>query len=461
MAMQKNTIACVLILAAAVVPTAHAVDLRPAIDPLARSLLEENTAVGFVIGILKDGQTQVIAYGDTTQGTGIAPNGDTFYEIGSTSKVFTGVLLAEKVEAGVMKLDDPLQQYLPAGVKAPVASDLPITLEHLATHTSGLPRLPDNLKPADPRNPYADYTMEQMYAFLGAHQLRRPPGQYEYSNFGMGLLGNILARQQRTTYEKLLIDGICNPLGMRDTCITLTADQRKRLAPPYAADLKPDRNWDVPTLAGAGAIRSTANDMLKFIQANLANDKTPLTQALRLSHSKRHTMEGGMAVGLAWHIARDGNTRWHNGMTGGYSSWLAVVPGGKVGVVVLANTATMTISTFGEQLTQIALGLPVQPKKPRRTIDVDRAVLDSYVGYYAIVPQFGLQVTAEDGKLMVQATGQEKFQVFAESKTKFFLKVVDAQLTFVPDKDGRVNKVILHQGGRDLEGVRQSDRPKP
>jgi D-alanyl-D-alanine-carboxypeptidase/D-alanyl-D-alanine-endopeptidase len=448
--------ACVQIIVATLAPMAYGLDLQAKIDPLARPLLEDGLVVGFVVGIVKDGQTQVIAYGETTKGSHVAPNGDTVYEIGSVSKAFTGVLLAEMVQRGIVKLDDPVQKYLPAEVKMPVAGGKPITLEHLATHTSGLPRLPDNLKPADPSNPYADYMESQMHEFLMGHELRRPPGQHEYSNYGMGLLGQVLARQLGRTYEQCLLEQICKPLGMHDTRITLNEDQYKRLASPYNGALKLENPWDIPTLAGAGGIRSTCNDMIKFIQANLTDDDKSLTQALRLSHQKRHTMKDGLAMGLGWHIARDGITRWHNGMTGGFHSWLAVVPSHKLGVVLLANTANMRLTQFGEKVTRIAFGLDVEPPKPRKVVDVSFAVLESYAGVYMLTPQFALTVTVEGGKLMVQATGQDKFQVFAESKTKFFYKVVDAQISFVPDQDGKVNHVILHQGGLNQKAARNN-----
>lgn len=351
-------------------------------------------------------------------------------------------------------LEDALQKYLPESVRLEIKDDKPITLEHLATHTSGLPRLPANLKLQDPRNPYADYTTQQLYAFLGNHKLRRSPGQYEYSNLGMGLLGHELARRAGVSYEQLLTDRICRPLGMHDTCITLNEDQQRRLALPYDAALGPDKNWDAPTLAGAGAIRSTTDDMLKWIQANFSREEKPLDQAIRLAHQKRHTMKDGLAMGLGWHIARDGFTRWHNGMTGGYSSWLAVVPDRGVGVVVLANTAAGQITPFGEQVTRIAFGEKVQPPRRIKEIEVPRDVLESYVGTYAATPQFKLTVTLDKGRLMVQATGQSKLPVFAETKTKFFYKAVEAQISFVTNDKGKVEKLILHQNGRDLEAAR-------
>ena len=176
-------------------PAARGLDLQPRIDPLARRLLEERRAVGFVVGIVKDGETQVSAYGEVKKGAGTAPSGDTVYEIGSITKIFTAVLLADMMQQGKVKLNAPVQQYLPDSVKMPIVDGRPITLEHLVTHTSGLPRQPDNMQLVDRHNPYAYYTVSQMYQFLGWYE-RQPPGKrYEYSNLGMGLLGHALALQ--------------------------------------------------------------------------------------------------------------------------------------------------------------------------------------------------------------------------------------------------------------------------
>jgi D-alanyl-D-alanine-carboxypeptidase/D-alanyl-D-alanine-endopeptidase len=349
-----------------------------------------------------------------------------------------------------------MQMYLPPATKEQLKNPTHITFEHLVTHTSGLPVLPDNIQPADELNPYADYSFKQIFAFLKDHKLRRDPGEYEYSNFGMGLLGVLLASREKSTYEELLIERIAKPCGMGDTSIKLSKKQRERLAVPYDATLQPTKNWDVPTLAGAGGIRSTTNDMLKFVAANLADDDKPLTKTLRLSHEKRHEMLDGQSIGLAWHIAPDGLTRWHNGMTGGYASWVAVIPDRNVGVVILSNTATMKITELGQQITQIALGEKVELPKPAAVVKVAPKVLKKYVGNYAITPQFVIAVTLEDSNLMVQATGQPKFRVFPESETKFYLKVVDAQVSFVGEKNGKAEMLILHQDGANQVAMRQN-----
>jgi len=431
-----------------------ATDLRSRIDSLARPLIEQGVAVGFVVGILKDGETHVFPYGETVRGSGVAPGADTLYEIGSITKVFTGVLLADAAERGLVGLDDPVQDHLPASVSLPVKGT-PITLAHLAEHTSGLPRLPENLNPADPANPYADYTVERLYSGLTGHGLRRAPGEYEYSNYAFGLLGHVLELRSGLAYERLVVERVAAPLGMPDTRVRLDADQERRLAAPHDSDLEPARNWDLPALAGAGALRSTCRDMLAFARASLAPPDGPLGRALGRAQVERLSIGGGQAMGLGWHVAADHQTRWHDGGTGGYYSWLAVVPGLKLGVVVLANTSTERISRFGELATRAAAGMDVQPPAVHTEVPVDPETLGKYVGFYSLTPEFGLDVTVAGGRLMVQATGQQKFPVFPTAPGRFFYKVVDAQLTFVSGEGGRVDRVILHQGGRDVEGVRR------
>jgi CubicO group peptidase (beta-lactamase class C family) len=433
----------------------YAFDLQPKIDPLAKQLLANDLAVGFVVGIYIDGETQVISYGETKKGNGITPDGDTIYEIGSVSNAFTGALLADLVQRGRVKLGDPMQKYLPKAAKTHLKNPSHITFEHLATHTSGLPSLPDNIKPADQMNPYADYTFQQMYAFLRNHELRRAPGEYEFSMYGMGLLGVLLSSRERMSYEELLVEHIAKPCDMDDTCVKLSNKQRRRLAPPYDAALQTAKNWDFPTLAGAGGIRSTTNDMLKLIAANLADDDKPLTKALQLSHNKRHTTPNGLSIGFGWLILPDGITLCLDGVTGGYAAWLAVVPSRDLGVVVLSNTAAQQVTEFGAKITRIAFESKIEPPAAAPIVKVAPEVLQSYEGVYAINPQFALTVTLEGDTLMVQGTGQQKLQLYPESETRFFCKAVDAHLFFVANKSGKAKYVVLHQNGVNQRATRQ------
>src|SRR5262249_23511305 len=224
---------------------------------------QQKQAVGIVVGVIEPAGRRVVPYGNLANGDPRTLDGDTIFEIGSVSKVFTSLLLADMVSRKEVALDDPAAKYLPEHVKMPERSGKSITLLDLSTHSSGLPRLPNNLRPKDPRNPYAGYSVDDLYQFLSGYSLPRDPGsEFEYSNLGGGLLGHVLACRAGTDYESLIGIRITRPLSMPDTRITLSSSMKKRMATGHNALLAPVLNWDFPSLAGAGALRSTANDML-------------------------------------------------------------------------------------------------------------------------------------------------------------------------------------------------------
>lgn len=436
-------IICIQVITIILGSTCYGLDLRPKIDSFARPMVEDGIAVGFVIGIVKNGQSQIIEYGEKTKGSKVVPDADTLYELSSIGKIFTVILLSDIVQKGIVNLEDPVQEYLPQGIKMPVANGKPITLEHLATHTSGLPRDPDNFIPGP--NPYAGYSETQMYEFLIKHKLRRSPGQFEYSSYGMALLGHLLARKMGKTYEQCFIEHIGKPLGMQDTSITLNDSQIKRRASPYNDDLKSVIFTDIsPTLVGAGGIWSTCNDMIKFIQANLKDDGKPITQVLHMSHKKRP----GISSGIGWGIAPDG-TLTHIGRSRGFFSFLSISPSRKIGVVVLANTSSMFLMQFCQKIKQIAFGYEVKQIKPRKTINITENLLDTYTGVYKLAPNNDLTLTTREGKLIMQATStnEMKYPFLPESKSQFFCRVVDAQINFIMDKDGNVDHLTVQTGG--------------
>ena len=392
-------------------------------------------------------------------------NGDTVFEMGSVTKVFTSLLLADMVQKGEVSLDDPVAKYLPATVKMPTRNGRVITLVDLATHTSGLPRLPTNLKPQDPANPYADYSVEQMYEFLSGYVLTRDIGsKYEYSNLGGGLLGHVLALKAGKSYEELVESRICGPLGMKSTAITLTPEMKARLAVGHDASMNSVANWDVPTLAGAGALRSTANDMLTFVAANVGYVKSPLAAAMAsMLAVRRPTGVPGLEIALGWHIlTKDGQEIvWHNGGTGGYRTFIGYDKASRVGVVVLSNASTTAgVDDIGMHLLNPASRLAKAPTVHKEAV-VDPKVFDGYVGRYQLAPTFILTVTREGDQLFAQATGQPKFQIFPDSATEYFLKVVDAQITFLTDEKGRASSLVLHQNGRDLPAKRMEEPAPP
>jgi D-alanyl-D-alanine-carboxypeptidase/D-alanyl-D-alanine-endopeptidase len=423
-------------------------------DRLVQPLLDGDAIVGCVIGIVDGESREVRGYGSMHRNKGDRPNADTVYEIGSVTKVFTGTLLADMTLRGEVKLDAPLQDFLPAGVTLHLSKAQPIRLIDLATQTSGLPRLPDNIAPKDPGNPYSDYSPKQMIEFLGRHQLRRPPGEYEYSNFGMGVLGFVLAKKAAMPYEQLVVERICDPLKMNDTRINLSDEQRKRLAPPFNAELSRVENWDFDALAGCGAVRSTVNDLLKLVEASLSIDNRPVVAAIHQSWKPSHDKPDGTRIGLGWAIASDGVTRWHNGQTSGYSAAIFVFPPKRLGVVVLSNTATGRITELAEKILQSGQGMSPKPIVVPKSIQLAPAILKNYEGTYDIPSLFPITISVENGYLVADAADQGKFQLFAKSETEFFCKRVNATINFEKGPDGKVNKLILHQNDRDTPGKR-------
>ena len=414
--------------------------------------VEEQRSKGIVIGLLEpDGRTRIVAYGDAGQGRPPL-DGNTVFEIGSITKVFTGILLADMVSKGEVKLDDPVQKYLPDGVRMPERNSASITLAHLAEQNSGLPRIPLNMRPKDAANPYSDYTVPQMYEFLSSYELPRAPGErYEYSNLGVGLLGHVLALRAGQSYEDLVRTRILEPLAMANTAITLTQPMREHLALGHNLRGEVVANWDLPTLAGAGALRSNAHDMLAFLAANTNTSDGPLGTALALAQRER-APAGSMRIGLNWHIMHAGADTivWHNGGTGGYRTFAGFIPGKRTAVVVLTNSGGQGADDVGFHLLNRSLPLAPAPApvKQRTAIELSDSVLQRYVGTYEFAPQFAIEVTREGSTLWGQATQQPRFRLWPEAETEFFLKDVDAQVTFVVDAKGAVTGMVLHQNGQ-------------
>ena len=305
-----------------------------------RKRIENGESIGMVIGVIDArGKREYFSSGTTRLGGDQPVNEFSVYEIGSISKVFTCIAFADMVLNDELNLDDLAEKYLPESVKMPSRNNTKISLEHLATHTSALARMPTNFKPADPGNPYADYSVENMYEFISGYKLSREIGEkYEYSNLGMGLLGHILSLKAGIDYEQLITKRICDVLGMKSTVITLTPKLKERLAMGHNPKGEVPK-WDIPTLAGAGAIRSTADDMLTFLAANMGAKNSKLSEAMDMTHSVRVSASETMKVGLGWHIRVNEKTQiiWHNGGTGGHRTFCGFIKDKKVGVVVLSN----------------------------------------------------------------------------------------------------------------------------
>ncbi len=432
---------------------AVAVGLPPpaAIQETIDAFVAKAHGVVTVVGTVERGATHVYYAGSPQPG---APKFDenTEFQIGSISKTFTATVLAEMVLAKRVSLSDPISLFLPANVKAPQYHGKSISLLNLAEQNSGLPRLPDNLSPADANDPYADYTTQRLYDFLNGYTLTRAPGaQYEYSNLGVGLLGQLLVnRAKAASYDALVQQSIFKPLGMTSTAAVLTPALRSKMMPGFAEDLSAASPWTfTDATAGAGAINSTIADMLKYLQANMQAPQGSLGAAIAMAHMPRVPIALGTPsrIGLVW-MTSNGGVTWHNGETGGYTSFIGF--SGDVGVVVLSNVANNNVTALGTHLLEpsvIPKVPPVEgPPAPRGN--------SPYVGVYELAPNFRITIFEENGTLYGQATGQSRFTLVREAGDRWRIKEVDATVTFSRDASGKVTSLVLHQNGQDLPGKR-------
>jgi CubicO group peptidase (beta-lactamase class C family) len=390
----------------------------------------DKRAPGVVVGMIADDPQErwVVGYGRLSTTDERVPDGDTVYEIGSITKVFTGILLAQAVLDGDVKLDDPISMYLPEGVTAPEYEGKSITLLDLATHTSGLPRELFNI-----------ITFEQMYTFLSEYHLTGKLGSsYEYSNYGMGLLGNILVQKAgQADYETLLLERICRPLGMDSTRVQLTEEMHSRLAVPHTASLAEIHLWDNPAQIGAGMIRSTANDLLTFLAANMGLTETELQPDLLLANTPQRSTIGKDTIGLGWQLAATTGFHYHGGRTNGSYSYLAWDPERRFGVVVLANVEVDNDYVVRQLISKL----------PFTLVQVDPKVLASYAGSYQFPDGDIVTFRVDDSRIFIQLPSEPEYEIFASSGSHFYLPVSELEIAFYRNVLGEVDRVVVVLGG--------------
>lgn len=443
-------------------PAASDADIR---QMLAMRVDRQHHATGIVVAIVEPAGERVISYGKLGLSDTRAMTADTVFDVGSITKVVTALLLADMAARGEGALDDPVQKYLPSRVAMPAFEGRAITLADLATHTSGLPLRPANLRSRDPDNKYAGYTSDDLFAFLSGYKLPRAPGSaYEYSNVGYGLIGHALSRRLGSSWAELVRARVTAPLGMTDTRSDLTADMKKRMASGYALDmtslqLTPAKHWDMEALESAGALRSTPRDMLKMLAAALGLTRSPLSTAFETTLKVRRP--GGMqpadAIALGWNILKGSSGReiaWKNGSVGGFRTFVGFDKIARRGVVTFANAQTANgADDIGLHLLDPAIPVDTHIPRPHKEIALAPTVLDRYVGRYKFSETDIIDI-ARDGDRLTCLTGPDKLPLFAEGERDFFMKVADIQLTFDAIVDGRARKVTWHQNGQEQVGER-------
>jgi CubicO group peptidase (beta-lactamase class C family) len=312
-------------------------------DPLRSAFVkridEEKQATGVVAALLTPEGKSFASYGRISA-DGPQPTAETVFEIGSIGKVFTNFLLADMLEKREVSIDDPVKKYLPASVAVPSRGGRDITLRHLATHSSGLPRDSVAVDLDGDISPYVGYTPADLYAFLGGHRLEQGPGaKVDYSNVGMALLGQALSLRAGMSYEDLLRTRLLEPLGMMNTYVTPSVDPRPGRAIGHNPRLMPVPPWSGGIMAPTGGISSTAADMLKFAAAVL-DPKSPLKATFARMTSVRVPLEERdtyQALGWGGFKYRGNDMLGHSGGNFGFNTRLVVDMTRKRAVIVWVN----------------------------------------------------------------------------------------------------------------------------
>ena len=492
--------------------------------------VQEGEALSVAVAYRRAGSTEHHFVGERALGSNDSPNAQTAYAIGSITKPFTHLLLAERVAAGQMNYGTTLDELLGDRIEFANPAVGSITLEQLATHTSGLPRLPFNMQPSNSQDPYADYDAEAMKRGLEQTRDKQPLGTaYAYSNFGAGALGWLLGEQSGTGYGAALRAEVLAPLGLDATGLVPGNNAAQAFLNGQAVP-----SWTFDAMAGAGALWSTTGDLMRLAEVLLGERENPLEHALS-GDFEPVADAGDFRVTRVWHVAAtpEGPLYWHNGGTAGHRSFFAVRPATEEALAILAagdfrptgpglalfdfepraaqpaeiDADILGAYRLGEQtgrvferdgvlMTQLdgqrALELTPVGDDAYRLNEVDASLrvvregddvvaldliqngavqraeriadaatnperkvealedeaLDAYVGEYMLAPgaKFSVRRGGESG-LEVQLTGQPFFPVYPSGNDVFFYKIVDAELHFERDDEGRIGAVVLHQGG--------------
>ncbi|MDB6165893.1 MAG: serine hydrolase [Lacunisphaera sp.] len=440
--------------AATILPLAQAAP-PPNVDTALKAWLGTQPGGAAVAWVDAEGVTFFNA-GSFGAGDARAVTPDTIFEIGSVTKVFTSLLLAESERAGRVSRDDPAAKYLlPPG--ADPAALTKITLVSLATHTSGLPRLPGNMKEASGPHPYENYGQHELLAAFAMHGPTAPAdGATVYSNFGAALLGQTLAAAWGQSYPVALTAHVLEPLGLAHTTLNMTGSaDPANLIPGHTGPAAVD-HWKFQSMAPGGALLSSARDLSLFVQAGLGLRATPLAASLAEMMKPLRKMDSPPGqIGLGWLIMDNAGTPlvWHNGGTAGFRSFIGLLPSAKAGVVVLVSNSALNPDALGQQL----LGVK-PPVAPAAAPVADAAVL---TGSYSFTPDLSIVITERKGTLGLQMTAQPRLALKEKPDGRFAVVDVPAEVSFERDAAGQAIALILHQNGLDQRAPRTVELALP
>jgi CubicO group peptidase (beta-lactamase class C family) len=416
-------------------------EIHRLIEERVQTIAGPEGGMGIVVGVLDEKGPRVIAYGDT--GADRRPlTGDTVFEIASVTKVFTALLLADMVRTRDFKLTDPVVKYLPKGTTLPQRNGRSIALVDLATHTSGLPFMPDMSS-----NSKAD-----LYRFVAAQTLQHDIGtDWEYSNLDYWLLQEAIETRGRAGFEQQLQKRVLAPLGLRSTTITLSPELQARAAIGHDAVLQPAAPIGArPVFAlmpAAGGMLSTANDLLKVLSVAMGYEDSKIAPTLaKLLQTRRPA--GDLQQALGWMVMGEGEDQiiLHDGGSFGFGSSIAWMPQQRVGVVVLMNQAG-NVGDITRHLLRPSLPLAQVTRARHTEITLDPATLDSYAGRYDLQDE-GITTIAHDGAVLTielpESWGLPKLALHAESQRDFFATELPLRVTFEVDASNRVSGMLVH-----------------
>ena len=410
--------------------SAHAMSDAALADVVGQRLTGDRTGACMAVAVVEHGSvTRTFQCADPKDAARIGP--DTAFEIGSVSKTMTAALLADLIGQGKGSLDDPLSAWLPPGTKLPDYQGKPILLRHIVTHTSGLPSLPSRMGAPDMTDPYAKLDEAVLLASLGDVVLTAAPGtKFEYSNFASMVLSYAVARRAGTDMETLLKQRLFAPLGMQHAYLN-AAPSEVRAAVGHTPNGRPTSAWHFQTnLAGVGGVRATLDDMVRYVQGNLGAIDASISPALELAQKK---VSEQPPMAMNWMLARVGEriVHTHEGGTGGFSSFVSVDREKQRGVVILSDTAWHGIGGLGSLgLHLVDASFPLG--QPRKLATPTPELLDALVGQYQLQGAMTMTLSQRDGKLFVQATGQDELEMGYDDAGDFFPLELDA--TLVPRK---------------------------
>ena len=474
-------------------------------DPVQRVLRERvdeyGQTVGIVAGIIRGINRYPYAYGTLNRGTIRRASAMTVFEIGQLSSLYTTAMLSLMVQRGDLNLTDRVSAYLPETVTVPATpAGRPILIDHLATHTSGLPRLPDNLVSDDPDDPLKGYSVELMYEYLTRYedgQRDRPESlfdfddpvagdpegdetardeteggdpleeedRYTYSDLGMGLLGHVLERAAGESYDDLIRELLGDPIKLANTANTPSPSMRTYLATGHDGARRPVPAWSDTTLVGGTGLKSNLHDMMTLVSANMGiiyalpedfteDDSTRYHASFdSLIVARKPAGEEGVETALGWKVRKDAQGRdihWLTGRTNGFYAFAAFLKAWRKGVVVLSNSSA-SVEDIGFHL--LSARNPLAPP-PKKTARLSETAYEACTGTYAFSPEFTVDITYSGGKLYGQPPGQPRSELVLESSGDFYLEEEDARITFVRDEMGNVDHFLFLQDGKTHRAVR-------